>query len=270
MNKMLYKRLRFLKVILRTRYAFSYYKKPLKSILKWAVADTENHNFLYPLTSLNMQYLMHFLSNSFDVSYETVQVYLDEILNDDILTKDLLNRMRLNRSPKDTFPYFGRRLGWYVIARILKPKIIFESGVFEGLGAIALISALKRNSIEGFPGKYIGTDITMGSGGLLSKIDHEFGKIIISDTALVINGLSEKIDLFISDGDHSSEFEWNELNALSNKLSQKSYVLSDNSHTSGVLAEWSVQNNRKFLFFKEEPDGHWYPGAGIGISIKDE
>lgn len=217
-----------------------------------------------------MQYLMHFLSNSFDVSYETVRVYIDEILNDDILTKDLLNRMRLNRSPKDTFPYFGRRLGWYVIARILKPKIIFESGVFEGLGAIALISALKRNSTEGFPGKYIGTDITMGSGGLLSKIDLEFGEIIISDTALVINGLSEKIDLFISDGDHSSEFEWNELNALSNKLSQKSCVLSDNSHTSGVLAEWSVQNNRKFLFFKEEPHGHWYPGAGIGISIKDE
>ena len=267
---MIYKKLKFLKAILRTRYAFSYYKKPIKSILKWAVADTENHNFLYPLTSLNMHYLVHFLSNSFDVSYETVQVYLDEILNDEILTKDLLNRMRLNRSPKDTFPFFGRRLGWYVIVRILKPKIIFESGVFEGLGAIALISALKRNSIEGFPGKYIGTDITMGSGGLLSKIDLEFGKIIISDTALVINGLSEKVDLFISDGDHSSEFEWNELNALSNKLSKKSYVLSDNSHTSGVLAEWSVQNNRKFYFFKEEPEGHWYPGAGIGISVKDD
>jgi len=216
-----------------------------------------------------MQYLVHFLSNTFDVSNETVKVYLDEILNDEILTKNLLDRMHLNRSPKDTFPYFGRRLGWYVIVRILKPKIIFESGVFEGLGAIALISALKKNSIEGFPGKYIGTDIAMGSGGLLSTLDLKFGKIIISDTALVIKALNEKVDLFISDGDHSSEFEWNELNALSNKLSKKSCVLSDNSHTSGVLAEWSVQNNRKFYFFKEEPKDHWYPGAGIGISMED-
>ena len=270
MNTIIYKRLKFFKVILRTRYAFSYYKKPLKSILKWAVADTENHNFLYPLTSLNMQYLLHFLSNTFGVSNATVQVYLDEILNDEILTKNLLKRMRLNRSPKDTFPYFGRRIGWYVIVRILKPKVIFESGVFEGLGAIALISALKRNTIEGFPGNYIGTDIALGSGGLLSNQDLKFGKIIINDTSVVINELNEEIDLFISDGDHSSEFEWNELNAVINKLSKKSCVLSDNSHTSGVLAEWSVRNGRKFYFFKEEPEGHWYPGAGIGISLEED
>jgi hypothetical protein len=24
---------------------------------------------------------------------------------------------------------------------------------------------------------------------------------------------------------------------------------------------------RNFLFFKEEPEEHWYPGAGIGIAF---
>jgi hypothetical protein len=32
-----------------------------------------------------------------------------------------------------------------------------------------------------------------------------------------------------------------------------------------MLAKYSNEQGRKFLFFKEEPLNHWYPGAGIDI-----
>ena len=44
-------------------------------------------------------------------------------------------------------------------------------------------------------------------------------------------------------------------------------MIGDNSHVTNKLAEWSVENGRKFLFFSEKPQEHWYPGAGIGVSF---
>jgi hypothetical protein len=37
---------------------------------------------------------------------------------------------------------FGRRLGWYAIARLRRPGLIVETGVHDGLGSTALLRAL--------------------------------------------------------------------------------------------------------------------------------
>lgn len=251
----------------RLKYALSYYLKPLAQIVRWANKDTEDHNFLYRITNLNTLYLVHFIASTFSISLEKSQFYIDEILKDEEFTSDLKSQMRLLTGKKDVFPFLGRRIGWYAVVRILKPKVIFESGVFEGLGAAVVIAAIKRNQSEGFPAEYIGTDITPGSGALISLEDLDFARVIIGDTSLVLEQLDIQIDLFISDGNHASEFEWLELDALNNKLSKNSCVISDNSHVSSVLAEWSVLHGREFFFFKETPEDHWYPGAGIGISL---
>lgn len=75
------------------------------------------------------------------------------------------------------------------------------------------------------------------------------------------------IDLFITDSDHSANYEWRELEAVKSKLTDNSVVIADNAHSTGVLAEFSRMQKRKFLFFREEPADHWYPGGGIGISF---
>ena len=63
---------------------------------------------------------------------------------------------------------FGRRLGWYAIARATKPKVIVETGVERGHGSVLLCSAILHNAIEGFPGRYFGTDIDPSAGWLLT------------------------------------------------------------------------------------------------------
>lgn len=222
---------------------------------------------MYPLTELNSKHLVHFIANTFSIPVALSQSYFNEISTDELLTKTLLMQMRQMNGREDSFPFFGRRIGWCMTVRILKPKVIFESGVFEGLGAAVVISALKKNQAEGFSGRYFGTDTTLGSGSLLSLEDFDFGQVILGDTAFVLNQFDKEIDLFIADGNHAMEFEWAELNALSNKLSKNSCVISDNSHASNVLAEWGTQHDRQFFFFKEIPELHWYPGGGIGISL---
>jgi len=44
-------------------------------------------------------------------------------------------------------------------------------------------------------------------------------------------------------------------------------ILGDNSHVTNKLLKFSIENDRNFVLFREEPKDHWYPGAGIGISF---
>lgn len=41
----------------------------------------------------------------------------------------------------------------------------------------------------------------------------------------------------------------------------------------GLIARWLFSSrehtNFRFLFYRAEPDRHWYPGAGIGFSCPD-
>jgi hypothetical protein len=52
---------------------------------------------------------------------------------------------------------------------------------------------------------------------------------------------------------------------IADKLSPQAIILGDNAHDK--LARYSEEQGRSFLFFHEEPSGHWYPGGGIGISF---
>ena len=74
------------------------------------------------------------------------------------------------------------------------------------------------------------------------------------------------VDLYICDSDHSSIYELKEYQALEFKIDKSSVVISDNSHATDVLANWSLEKNREFFFFRENPKDHCYPGGGIGIS----
>ena len=72
----------------------------------------------------------------------------------------------------------------------------------------------------------------------------------------------------INDSDHSAEYEHREYQTIAPKLSPGGgLILGDNCHCTDVLAAFSELQGRQFIFFREEPKDHWYPGGGIGISF---
>jgi len=77
-----------------------------------------------------------------------------------------------------------------------------------------------------------------------------------------------EIQYRIHDSDHSEEHEKKEIRAVASKLTNNAIVISDNSHVTDVLFQWSKETNRNFIFIKESPKDHWYPGGGVGISFK--
>ncbi len=106
------------------------------------------------------------------------------------------------------------------------------------------------------------------AGQLFSGKYATVGKILYDDSITSLKSLEEEIDLFVNDSDHSGEYEYQEYLTIADKLSIKGFILGDNAHATNSLSRFSREQGRKFVFFAEKPEGHWYPGAGVGVSYR--
>ena len=255
--------------VLRARTALGYFRKPFSNLVKWLFSSREHANFTYNLEEDNIRYLASLIAHVVNIKYETVIGYIREIEQDTELQRHIAEAIEKSDFSflADKKARFGRRVGWYAIARALKPKTIIETGVDKGLGACVLTAALMKNKEEGYEGHYYGTDINPKAGYLLSDKYAHYGTILYGDSIGSLKAFDGIVDLFINDSDHSATYEEEEYKIIEGKLSQRAIVLGDNSHATNKLLEFSLRTKRHFVFFQERPSEHWYPGAGIGISF---
>jgi hypothetical protein len=261
---------RYPNMIRRGKIGATYFGPRLLQLTKWLFASREDTNFTYDITDASINYLAHTIANVTHISVAQVIEYINEArycteLQGYVISKTLSSE---DRERSDAKCQFGRRLGWYAFTRILKPSVIVETGIDKGLGSVLLCYGLLRNREEGFSGKYYGTDINQSAGWLLGPPYKDVGTILYGDSLESLKSFSQSIDLFINDSDHSAEYEYQEYHTIMNKLSPGAVILGDNSHCTNKLSLFSEETQRDFLFFREDPTNHWYPGAGIGISFE--
>ena len=268
MKKVL-KKILFIRRVWDFLIATNYFNKKYIQIFKWVFSSKEDTNFTYDLTNKNNLELLKTVESCLNVPFEQLKKYLDEILYDDDLKQFI--RKKINASDlknyADDHVCFSRRVGWYIIARSLKSKVLVETGVDKGMGSVVLCSALLRNKEEGYFGRYYGTGINKKAGYYLDGKYLAVGEIIYGDSITSLKKFDKMIDIFINDSDHSARYEYQEYQTIKNKLSPKALILGDNSHATDKLLQFSIENGRNFILFREEPKDHWYPGAGIGISF---
>jgi predicted O-methyltransferase YrrM len=255
-----------LRVTKRIIIALQYLLPGLSQSLSWAFRKSEDSNFYYDLTDVNYRHLGHFIATATGNSPSEIFGYMDELKNSSRYAEAVAEYRSKNRAQSGTTMQPGRRLGWYALIRAVKPKVVLETGVHQGVGALAICLALEKNAADGHVGSYVGTDINKKAGGLIAELGFSFANVLIGDSIDSINQLTERVDVYISDSDHSVGYELDELNIASLKLSKSAIVISDNAHVTDVLEQWSVGLDRNFLFFGEKPKNHWYPGGGIGLS----
>lgn len=245
---------------------------PLHRSLEWLVSSRENTNFTYDLSPLNMSHLAATLSIVTGCPSAEIKRYLYEPSVDEALKAHYKTAHSAQppqrRAIADDIARWGRRICWYAAARALKPRCIVETGVDKGHGALLLCAALQRNAAEGIEGTYIGTDINPNAGYLLAGPYARHGKILYGDSLNSLRTLTNPIDLFINDSDHSAEYEADEYRTIQPLLHDTSVVIGDNAHVTNVLLEFAHDTGRRFLFFREAPIHHWYPGAGIGLAFR--
>ncbi len=243
----------------------------LQQLLEWLATSKEDTNYTYDLTPLNLAHLAATVSVVTGRPVAEIQNYMAEPAADPGLAAHYAQT--LTRLPPemaalaDPTPRWARRLGWYAAVRALKPRLVIETGIDKGHGALILCAALKRNASEGHEGRYLGTDINPHAGYLLNGAYAMHGNIMVGDSITSLRTLSQPIDLFINDSDHSADYEYNEYKTIAPLLHERSVILGDNSHATDKLTRFADETRRRFLFFREEPDRHWYAGAGIGFAF---
>jgi predicted O-methyltransferase YrrM len=244
------------------------YKVAVES-LRWLIKSREHHNYTYELTPLNMEHIAWFVSGVCAVPVAVARGYLDELRGDLRLRKHLESTIAkaARRGLADRTVHYGRRMGWYAIVRALKPAHIVETGTDKGLGTAVLAAALLRNAAEGSPGRVTTIDINPEAGylvrdGYLSEVVD----VVVGDSIKAISALGVPVDIFLHDSDHSVEHEQREFEAVEPKLSGRAVLMSDNAAITDVLPQHAEKTERAFLFVREEPENHWYPGDGIGVA----
>lgn len=197
-------------------------------------------------------------------SAKECSAWIAEALSDEDLKKHV--RTAVDRSDRrglaDLDVRIGRRAGWYAVIRALRPEHVIETGTDKGLGSVVIAAALLRNG----RGRLTTMDINPVAGYFISGRYSEVTSLVIGDSIARLNSLPHDIGLFIHDSDHSAEHEKRELEAVEPALISDARVLSDNSHATDSLLDWAELTGRRFLYFQERPESHWYPGAGIGAA----
>lgn len=252
----------------RVFYALQEHKRYILKMEKWLTASRESSNFTYDLDPINVKYLASFVAVVTKRPIEEIEGYVAEILSDQEINELIRNLVTQSNMQfwADAAARFGRRIGWYAIARATKPKIVIETGVDKGLGSCVIASALDRNRNEGHPGYLYSVDINPNAGAFFTRSRfREVGELVISDSLKFLTPFDKPIDFFISDSDHSHDYEAREYETVANKMAHAGILLSDNAHVSEKLHLFAKANKKNFLYFQEKPVDHIYPGAGMGV-----
>src|SRR5579872_4160764 len=253
-------------VPLRTMMVARYDAHVIGRSVDWLVHGRETTNFTYDLSPLNRNQLCWFVSAVSGADVGQVRGWMQELEDDSDLFRHLTARLssgpRRGISPQE--PHWARRLGWYALVRATQPDHVVETGTHLGLGSCAIAAALLQNG----HGRLTTIDTDPEAGYL---IEEPWASVIdrrIASSIEVLEGLSD-VDMFLHDSLHTYEYEARELAAVQPNLSAAAIVLSDNAHESSALSDWAERTGRHYLFFKEQPLDHWWPGDGIGAAWTD-
>jgi hypothetical protein len=252
---------------LRTMMVARYDARLIGRSVGWLVHGRETTNFTYDLEELNRDQLCWFVSAVSGAAIGQVRAWIQELEDDNHLLDHVTKRLSTNprRRISAQEPHWARRFGWYALVRAAQPDHVVETGTHLGLGSCAIAAALLRNG----HGRLTTIDIDPESGHLIGE---PWATVIDRRTGSSIDMLAElrDVDMFLHDSLHTYDYETKELTTVEPNLRVGAIILSDNAHDSSALSDWAEQTGRHYLFFREQPAGHWWPGDGIGAAWPDQ
>lgn len=233
---------------------------------RYVLFDHELDNFTYSIE--NTRELVDFIADALAADRATVAGYVAELRDDAELVAAIREKLA-GRPDRNASMPFGRRFGWYAVARIRRPTLVVETGLHDGLGATVLLRALERNRAEGHGGSLISIDIRSAAGWLIPERLRPGHEVAIGDSLRQMEPLvgDRRIGMFIHDSDHRYEHEMAELELAARLAAPWAVLISDNAHAGRALADFCEHSGLQYRFWHEIPKGHFYPGAGIGMAV---
>ncbi len=261
----------FARDLYRLKYFVTFSADAVLQGLKWYLGSREYTNFTYSISEKSKKYLAALLANVFRVPLDRVSGYFEELEGDHELRDFLRRQVRQSRERyfADLPIKYGRRVGWYAIVRLLRPRVVVESGVDRGVGTCVLAAALLRNGQEGAAGQVFGLDIDPLAGSYVAGPYEDVVHLIHGDSLTFLDAMTQDVDVFIHDSDHSPVHETAEYESVFVRLSPQGVLVTDNGELTDCLFEFARRNVLSFWHWREEAIGHIYRGGGIGLAMRE-
>ena len=225
--------------------------------LRFLARDPEYTSFTYDLA--NLDELAAAAADAAAVEPDRISLLARELIADEELSREVTARIG-ERRDRRRVPRWGRRALAYALVRALHPRLVVETGTFDGLMTRALERALER---EG-RGRLVTIDPDPAAGWLSSGLAER----VCARAADAVPRLfgSGEIDLYIHGSNRDERGDRDELEAAGPRLAPRAVVMSDNCHAHHALRDWAAGTGRSVRLLAESPRAHFYRGATLGFA----
>ena len=234
--------------------------------LRYVLWDPEVESFSYEID--NRDELEAFIAELFELPAPEVAGYLAEVDADPELNERLWARMRWRLDVKTRLP-LGNRMLWYGLARALKPRLIVETGIYQGLGSLVLLRALARNATEGHEGELISIDADPHAGVVVGDAPQPRWRKVVGLTGEVLEEAvaGRQVDMLIQDTPHTYENQCHEFGVAIAHAAPRLVLLDSSGGSTPALRQACERRKASLALFRDRPRGHFYthPGTQVGV-----
>jgi hypothetical protein len=236
--------------------------------LAYVLWDPELESHTYDVD--NLDELADFLAAELGADRDRVLAYLREPETDPVFNEEWRRRMRFRFDVKHR-AQLANRLIWWGIVRTLRPRLVVECGIFNGVGSLVLLRALERNRAEGSPGELVSIDSDPTMGWAVPPALQERWTTVEGFTSDVLEPAIEgrEVGMLIHDTPHTYENQALEFSAALRHPAERLVLIDSSGGQTPALEEICEREGGRYRYFRERPKDHFYPGNGSGIGIFD-
>jgi Methyltransferase domain len=234
--------------------------------LTYVLLDPETESFSYELE--NRVEMIGALASALGRPQDELAAYAAEADHDPELNGVLARRVRRRVDVKHHLP-LGHRLAWYVMARALQPETIVETGIYLGLGSLALLRALERNERDGRPGTLISIDASPDAGTLVRpELRAKWHRVTGLTSDRLLPALERRrVGLFLQDTAHTEENQRFEFNAALAYAANRLVLIDASGGWAPTLRELCAERGGTYHHVPVRSRDHVYPGLNVAFGV---
>jgi hypothetical protein len=233
---------------------------PLLAV-KFVLLDPELESFTYELA--NREELLDFVADALGQDRAAIRRYADEADED----PELRCTRSWRWSRKRRLP-LANRLAWYLAARVIKPEVVVETGIHDGLGSLVLLRALERNAQEGFEGRLVSFDIFEDTGSLVDdRLRGRWQRVHAMTTTHLEPALTGlQVGMSVHDATADPMLQTDEFEAVLAHRAGQLVIVNAYGAKQGALEHVSRKNGGQHQQLVTRAKNHIHPGDVVALA----
>jgi hypothetical protein len=239
---------------------------PVRDHLRYILLDPEVESYTYRVA--NIDGMLTTIAEATGTPVEELRHYVAEADTDPELRDNLTRRLRWRFDVKHR-PELANRLGWYVLVRALRPRLVVETGVYHGFGSLTLLRALERNAADGSPGELVSFDISEEAGSFVDRRRYPGWRHVVGETTEILRGSLDgrQIGAVFQDSNHSVAVQELEFGVALASPEPTLLLVDGSCGESPVLEQLTRERGGDYRRVRLGAADHWYQRGALTFSL---